>query len=140
MLLTFRRPSHIVALALIATVTSVTAAVLVAGDIQTATAERRVVRVRAERFSFTPSEITMTVGETIELRVKSDDTTHGFHIKGTDTDIAVPKRGKGETTVVFTGTQAGRNEFECNRMCGAGHDFMRGVIVVKAPVTTGGAQ
>ena len=138
--LTLRRPSHIVALALVATVTSLTAAVLVAGDVQTPNAERRVIRVRAERFSFTPSEITMTVGETVEFRVKSDDTTHGFHIKGTDTDIAVPKRGQGETTVVFTGAQAGRYEFECNRMCGAGHDFMRGVIVVKAPASTGGVQ
>ena len=93
--LTLRRPSHVVALVLFTTVTSVAAAVLVAGDGQTPSVERRVVRVRAERFSFTPSEINMTVGETIELRVKSDDTTHGFHIKGTDTDIAVPKRGQG---------------------------------------------
>jgi cytochrome c oxidase subunit 2 len=93
--------------------------------------QRRVVRVKAERFAFTPSEITLVTGETIELRIKSDDTSHGFRITGTDTDIAIPKRGQGETTVLFTGTTPGRYDFECNRMCGAGHDFMRGSIVVK---------
>ena len=32
-----------------------------------APAERRVVRIKAERFSFTPSEISMTAGEEIEI-------------------------------------------------------------------------
>jgi cytochrome c oxidase subunit 2 len=113
------------------TFTVVVAGIAVVDATQTgAPPDRRVVRVRAERFSFTPSQITLVAGETIEIRVKSDDTTHGFHIKGTDTDIAVPKRGQGETSILFTGNDPGRYEFECTRMCGAGHDFMRGVIVV----------
>ena len=33
--------------------------------------------------------------------------------------------------VRFTGTTEGRFKFECNRMCGAGHHFMRGEIVVE---------
>lgn len=94
---------------------------------------RRVVRVSAERFAFSPSEIKVAVGEEIELRVKSDDTTHGFRIVGTDVDLAVPKRGQGETSVVFKAPSAGRYEFECSRMCGAGHSFMRGVIVAREP-------
>jgi len=93
--------------------------------------DRRVVRVSAERFAFTPSEITVVVGEEIELHVKSDDTSHGFRIVGTETDIAIPKRGQGETVVVFKAPAAGKFEFECSRMCGAGHSYMRGVIVAK---------
>jgi cytochrome c oxidase subunit 2 len=95
--------------------------------------DRRVVRVSAERFAFTPSEISVTVGEEIELRVKSDDTSHGFRIIGTETDVAIPKRGQGETVVVFKAPAAGKFEIECSRMCGAGHSFMRGVIVAKEP-------
>ena len=97
----------------------------------------RVISVRAERFAFSPSEIRLTQGETVEFRIKSDDTAHGFRIIGTDTDIVVPKRGKGEVRVVFRAATAGEFTFECNQMCGAGHDFMRGVIKVQAPA--GGA-
>jgi cytochrome c oxidase subunit 2 len=92
---------------------------------------RRVVRVRAERFSFTPSEIRVKPGEEIEFRIKSDDTDHGFKIADTDIDIVIPKRGQGETSVVFAATKPGRYEFTCTRLCGAGHSYMRGVIVVK---------
>ena len=92
---------------------------------------RRVIRIRAERFSFTPSEIQLKSGEEVELRIKSDDTNHGFRITGTDVDIVIPKRGAGESSVIFSGAKPGRYEFECTRLCGAGHSYMRGVIVVK---------
>jgi heme/copper-type cytochrome/quinol oxidase subunit 2 len=92
--------------------------------------ERRVIRITVERFSFTPSEIELREGEEVEFRLRSDDTSHGFRIIGTDVKVAVPKRGKGEVSVMFKADKAGRYEFECHRMCGAGHDFMRGVIIV----------
>jgi len=93
--------------------------------------ERRVVRVKAERFAFTPSEITMTVGQEIEIRLKSDDTAHGFRLVGKDVNLTIPKRGQGEVVVTFKGERAGRYEFECSHLCGAGHSFMRGIILVK---------
>ena len=90
----------------------------------------KVIDVSAERFAFTPSEIKTTVGTRLEIRVTSDDTTHGFRIIGADINVEVPKRGKGVATVSFTPTEAGRYTFECSHTCGAGHSFMRGVIVV----------
>ena len=90
----------------------------------------RIIEVSAERFAFTPSEIKTTVGTKLEIRVTSDDTTHGLRIVGADINVEVPKRGKGVATVVFTPTAAGRYTFECSHTCGAGHSFMRGVIVV----------
>lgn len=90
----------------------------------------KVVEVSAERFAFTPSEIKITVGTPLELRVTSDDTTHGLRIVGTDINVEVPKRGKGIAKATFTPTAAGRYTFECSHTCGAGHSFMRGVIVV----------
>lgn len=88
----------------------------------------KVVNVTAERFSFTPSEIRVKAGTRLEIRLRSEDTAHGFRIIGTDVDIELPKRGRGVATVVFE-PKAGRYTFECSRLCGAGHSFMRGVII-----------
>jgi cytochrome c oxidase subunit 2 len=90
----------------------------------------RVVRVTAERFQFTPSEVKVPHGTTIEFHLTSDDTAHGFRIIGQAIDVALPKRGRGEATVTFTPPEPGSYVFECSRMCGAGHSFMRGVIRV----------
>ena len=95
--------------------------------------ERLVVSIVAERFSFTPSQIRVPVGTTVELRVRSEDTMHGFRIVGHEVDVAVPKRRQGEAVVSFDAATVGRYRFECSRLCGAGHNFMRGEIVVFDP-------
>jgi cytochrome c oxidase subunit 2 len=92
--------------------------------------ELQIVDVTAERFAFTPSEIRTTVGTTLRVRLRSQDTDHGFHILGTDLNVEIPKRGRGMITVDFTPDRAGRYTFECSHVCGAGHSFMRGEIVV----------
>jgi cytochrome c oxidase subunit 2 len=89
------------------------------------------VRVNAERFRFTPDEITVRLGETVEFRLESDDTDHGFRIVGTDIDRVIPKRGRGSIAVKFTPERAGRYLFECSKLCGAGHEFMHGVLIVR---------
>ena len=104
-----------------------------------ASQERRIVRLSAERFAFTPSHIEIVAGEEVELRIKSDDTSHGFRLVGTGTNITIPKRGKGEATVMLRIENPGRYVFECSRMCGAGHNFMRGELTVR-PATTGAAS
>ena len=91
----------------------------------------RVIDVVAERFEFWPSEIAIDQGETVELRIHSLDTLHGFRIVGTETNLVIPKRGSGYVVTRFTGGEAGRYTFECSRMCGAGHNFMRGSLVVR---------
>ena len=40
-------------------------------------------------------------GTTLEIRLRSDDTAHGFRIVGTDVDVELPKRGRGVATVTF---------------------------------------
>ena len=89
----------------------------------------QIVEITAERFRFTPSEIRVKAGTRLEIHLRSDDTTHGFHIIGTDVDVEVPKRGRGVVWVAFQ-PKAGRYTFECSKLCGAGHSFMRGVIIV----------
>jgi cytochrome c oxidase subunit 2 len=90
----------------------------------------RVVHVTAERFDFTPAEVTVVEGTAIEFRLSSEDTAHGFRIIGQQVEVVIPKRGRGETTVRFVPPAPGSYVFECSRMCGAGHSFMRGSIKV----------
>lgn len=100
-----------------------------------AAATEQTVEVVAERFAFEPSEIRTTTGTTLKIVLKSDDTTHGFRIKGEGVDVEIPKRGRGTVTATFTPVKPGRYTFECSRVCGAGHSFMRGTIVVTEPGT-----
>jgi len=90
--------------------------------------EAQVIEISAERFTFNPSEIRVKAGTKLEIRLTSEDTMHGFHIVGTDINLELPKRGRGVASATFQPTP-GRYEFECSRLCGAGHSFMRGVII-----------
>lgn len=126
-------PRVLVIAAALATVTGTT----VAGHIFQGSTPR-VIEISAERFEFWPSEITVNEGEQVELRIRSDDTMHGFRIVGAGTNVLVPKRGKGYATARFTAGRPGRYTFECSRMCGAGHNFMRGVLIVRG--SSGGNQ
>jgi cytochrome c oxidase subunit II len=92
--------------------------------------DTQVVEITAERFTFTPSEIRVKAGTRLEIRLRSEDTAHGFRIMGTDIDVELAKRGRGVKTVTFE-PKAGRYTFECSQLCGAGHEFMRGVIIAE---------
>ena len=89
------------------------------------------IEIAAERFSFTPSEFRVKADRPVEIRLRSDDTDHGFRILGTDINIIIPKRGKGEATVSFLPPKPGRYIFECSKLCGAGHAFMRGTLIAE---------
>jgi cytochrome c oxidase subunit 2 len=98
-------------------------------------ASPRVIEISAERSQFWPSRIVVSEGEELELRLRSDDTIHGFRLVGQGTNLEIPKRGHGYAVARFSASRAGRYTFECNRLCGAGHNFMRGTIVVRAAAT-----
>jgi cytochrome c oxidase subunit II len=91
----------------------------------------QVVEIHVERFSFTPSEFRVKAGTPVEIRLRSDDTDHGFRIVGTDVNVVIPKRGKGVAVVTFVPPQAGKYVFECSKLCGAGHSFMRGALIAE---------
>ena len=99
----------------------------------------RVIEVTAQRFEFWPSEIRVNQDEQVELRIRSDDTMHGFRIVGAGVNLIVPKRGKGDAVAMFSASQPGRYTIECSRLCGAGHNFMRATLVVE-PAAAGGSR
>ncbi len=96
-----------------------------------AAAETKVVNMVAERFSFVPSQVKVKVGDTVEFRITSEDTNHGFRIVEAGVNEVIPKRGKGELKVVYRADKPGRYVFECSKPCGAGHTMMRGVLIVE---------
>ncbi len=110
--------------------TAVVGTFAVPGPTRVGAQDRQVVEIVAERFMFSPSEVRVPVGSTLELRVRSEDTMHGFRIVGRGVDVSVPKRRQGEAVVLFEAREVGEYRFECSRLCGAGHNFMRGEIVV----------
>ncbi len=91
----------------------------------------RTIYITAERFSFTPSRIKVKQGTVVEFVVTSEDTDHGFRIPSAGIDGVVPQQGKGELRVRFDAAKKGRYPFECSRACGAGHNMMRGEIIVQ---------
>ena len=91
----------------------------------------KVISIAAERFTFNPSKVTVKQGDVIEFVLTSDDTDHGFRIPAAGIDVAIPPSNRGEARVRFVATTKGPFVFECSRPCGAGHNLMRGSIVVK---------
>jgi cytochrome c oxidase subunit 2 len=105
---------------------------LIAANHQTTQSpDRKIIKVSAERFAFTPSEIVVEKGTVIEFHLTSEDTDHGFRIIDTAVDVAIPKRRRGETIVTYTADTIGRFIIECSRPCGAGHTAMRATLIVK---------
>src|SRR5207244_5952763 len=74
-------------------------AALLSGDEQAPPRPRKVIRITAERFVFSPSRIKVKQGTEVEFAVTSEDTHHGFHIPAANIDAAIPQQGTGELTV-----------------------------------------
>ena len=89
----------------------------------------RVINITTKRFGFTPNLITLKKGETVKLRLNSEDVTHGFFTKALQLDeLVVPGQ---PTEVTLTPQQEGRFTTSCDHFCGAGHGNMVMTIVVE---------
>ncbi len=90
----------------------------------------REIELLAQRFRFTPSGITLRVGEPVVLLIGSLDFTHGFHIPDLDVRAdLVPGR---ITRVAITPKLAGVLAFACDNFCGDHHEEMHGQFTVTA--------
>jgi len=92
-------------------------------------AEPRVVEIVARRFEFSPALITLKKGETVTLRLKSLDVTHGFFQKALGIDLEI-EPGK-VTEMTLTPLTEGRYLTICDHFCGSGHGSMKLTIVVE---------
>lgn len=107
------------------------ALLLAVGDAPAVAGEPRVVEIWARRFEFTPREVVLRKGETVTLRLRSGDVTHGFFQRTLGIDATI-EPGKA-TEVTITPDQAGRYLTICDHFCGAGHGGMAMTIVVEEP-------
>ncbi len=78
-------------------------------------------------------EINVRQGETVTLRLTSEDVTHGFLIPelGLEAPPIVPGAYQ---TVSFRAERAGVYTYYCNVLCSHRHGAMIGKLVVEAPV------
>ena len=96
----------------------------------TQTLEPRSIEITARRFAFEPAEVEATVGERIQLVVRSADGVHGLEIKKLKIKKEVPRGGE-PVTIDFTATTEGTFPILCSEYCGNGHADMKGALIVR---------
>ena len=99
------------------------------------TTEPRVIDITARRFAFEPSEVEATVGERLQLVVRSADGVHGLEIKKLKIKKEIPRGGE-PVTIDFTATAEGSFPILCSEYCGNGHNDMSGMLIVRSVART----
>jgi cytochrome c oxidase subunit 2 len=91
----------------------------------------RTIDVLASQFRFEPATISVAEGDTVRLRLRSADRTHGIGIKAFRVKTLIPKGGEA-VTVEFVADRAGVFDIVCSEYCGTRHRAMKGTLVVVA--------
>ena len=94
-----------------------------------ASAHIPVITIHAMRYRFTPSEINLKQGETVELIFIADDVPHAITVTGLGLDLELPKHKAQK--VILTPSKIGDFAGGCSRYCGNGHDHMTFVVHVQ---------
>lgn len=89
----------------------------------------RTIEVHVRRFAFQPSEITVKRGETVQLKLISDDVPHSLLLKDFGINQTITKNKPVEVTL--TPKQAGTFHGQCGRFCGSGHGNMAFTVYVE---------
>ena len=101
------------------------AGIAVAG---TAAAEEVFIEVKARKFAYTPSIIKVRKGDSVKLRLLSEDVQHGLFIDGYKVNTSAHPGQDGSLS--FTADKPGRFAFRCSVTCGEFHPYMIGYLVV----------
>ena len=80
------------------------------------------ITIRASRFAFEPSEITVKKGEPVTVIVQSEDVSHGLLIE--DLGIRAEVKKGQSATINFTPEATGTFDGKCAHFCGSGHGSM----------------
>ncbi len=88
-----------------------------------------VVPVVAQRWSYSPAQITLKVGVPVVFEITSVDVHHGFNLPEFNVRAdAIPGQ---KTRLPFTPDKAGTFTFRCDFFCGDGHEDMQGELDVE---------
>jgi cytochrome c oxidase subunit 2 len=88
-----------------------------------------VIELSTKRFAFSRDKIMLKKGQTVKLRLHSEDVTHGFFLRPLKLDEEIPAGATTEVTV--TPQQAGTFTSICDHFCGANHGNMNMTIMVQ---------
>lgn len=86
------------------------------------------IEIVASRFSYSPAEITLKLGQPVTLVFHSTDVTHGLKIPELGIAAEIVK-GK-DTEITITPSRSGQFTGKCAYFCGKGHGSMTLVIDV----------
>lgn len=95
-----------------------------------AKAEPQVVKVRAQRFTYTPAEFKVKAGQPVVIEFTSVDFVHGFYMPDLNvrSDLVPGK----VTRVELKPDKPGVYDFLCDNFCGDGHETMHGRMIAEA--------
>ena len=96
---------------------------------ETDTAQPRVITIKAKRFEYQPSRITLQKGERVTIRLESLDVTHGFYLDGYGIQLKTNPTEVAKAT--FVADKTGRFTFRCSETCGEFHPYMVGFLMVE---------
>jgi heme/copper-type cytochrome/quinol oxidase subunit 2 len=116
---------------------------LLAGS-HTASPQTRRFVVHARQYAYDPPVIRVNRGDTVRLRLVSDDVVHGFYLEGHDLDVDIlplepkvlrrwpsrPDEVEEVDEVVFVADKEGKFRYRCSHTCGFLHPFMLGELIV----------
>lgn len=81
------------------------------------------IEIVAQRFRYSPNEITLKKGMPVILAITSNDVNHGMKFKELDLDIKIKKHATVEAP--FTPEKTGTFVGQCSVFCGSGHGSMK---------------
>jgi cytochrome c oxidase subunit 2 len=90
--------------------------------------QERVVKISAKKFTYTPDEVTLKLGEPVVLELTTEDVHMGFKCVdlGVRADILPGK----VTRLSLTPQKAGSFPFFCDVFCGDDHELMSGTLTI----------
>ena len=90
---------------------------------------RQVIDMTAEHFHFTPEELHVSAGTLVTLKITAIDGTHGFKLGAFGIKEKIEED---ETKVIeFYAGEKGEYGFRCSHLCGIGHFWMTGKVVIE---------
>ncbi len=92
--------------------------------------QTRTFKLDARQFAYSPSELKVNAGDTVTIKLVSQDVAHGLYVDGYD--ISVEADPGQSATLTFIADKPGSFRFRCNVTCGAMHPFMIGKLTVGA--------
>lgn len=92
------------------------------------TVPHQTIEMTAERFHFTPEELTVKQGTLVTIHITATNGTHGFNLGAFGIDETI-EEGEAKSVEFYAG-EKGEYSFRCSHFCGIGHLGMTGKLIV----------